>query len=94
MINDPAFAEITLFGCLSYCRRYSDMSVKVTESPTGPQLARAAINDFLGKVFFIERHIVEQRLAGERGCMEPGGDPGCPSNSIRPDHGCLQSVGR
>ena len=64
--EDPAFAEIILCGCLSHCRRYFDKSAKVTESPSGQQLARVAIKDFLGKVFFIERQIEEQCDARQR----------------------------
>ncbi|MEJ0035185.1 MAG: IS66 family transposase [Gammaproteobacteria bacterium] len=64
--EDPAFAGMTLFGCLTHCRRYYDKAAKVTESPSGQQLARVALKDFLGKVFFIERQIDEQRQARER----------------------------
>ena len=64
--EDPAFAGMTLFGCLTHCRRYYDKAAKVTESPSGQQLARVALKDFLGKVFFIERQIEEQRQARER----------------------------
>jgi transposase len=63
---DPAFAGMTLFGCLTHCRRYYDKAAKVTESPSGQQLARVALKDFLGKVFLIERQIDEQRQARER----------------------------
>jgi len=61
------FAAMTLFGCLTHCRRYYDNSAKVTESPSVQQLARVALKDFLGKVFFAERQIQEQRAARERG---------------------------
>lgn len=64
--EDPAFAGITLCGCATHCRRYFDKSAKVTESPSGQQLARVAMKDFLGKVFHIERQIEEQREARER----------------------------
>lgn len=64
--EDPAFAGMTLFGCLTHCRRYYDKAAKVTESPSGQQLARVALKDFLGKVFFIERQIEDQRQARER----------------------------
>lgn len=64
--KDPAFAGMTLFGCLTHCRRYYDQAAKVTESPQGQQLARKALKDFLGKVFAVERHIDEQREARER----------------------------
>jgi Transposase IS66 family len=53
-------------GCLTHCRRYYDKAAKVTESPSGQQLARLAVKDLLGKVFLIERQIEEQREARER----------------------------
>jgi transposase len=65
LAEDPAFAAMTLFGCLTHCRRYYDKSAKVTESPSVQQLSRVALKDFLGKVFFIERQIQEQREARE-----------------------------
>lgn len=64
--KDPAFAAMTLCGCLTHCRRYYDQAAKVTELPSGQQLARVALKDYLGKVFFIERQIDEQRQARER----------------------------
>lgn len=64
--EDPAFAAMTLCGCLTHCRRYYDRAAKVTELPSGQQLARVALKDYLGKVFFIERQIDEQRQARER----------------------------
>jgi transposase len=64
--EDSAFAAMTLCGCLTHCRRYYDRAAKVTELPSGQQLARVALKDYLGKVFFIERQIDEQRQARER----------------------------
>lgn len=64
--EDPAFAAMTLCGCLTHCRRYYDQAAKVTELPSGQQLARVALKDYLGKVFFIERQLDEQRHARER----------------------------
>lgn len=64
--EDPAFAAMTLCGCLTHCRRYYDQAAKLTELPSGQQLARVALKDYLGKVFFIERQIDEQRQARER----------------------------
>lgn len=66
LAEDPAFEGLILCGCLTHARRYYDKSAKVTESPSGQQLARVAIKDFLGKVFFIERQIEAQREARER----------------------------
>jgi len=64
--EDPNFAQMVLCGCLTHCRRYYDKAAKVTESPSGQQLARVAIKEFLGKVFLVERQIEEQRDARER----------------------------
>jgi transposase len=64
--EDATFAAMMLFGCLTHCRRYYDKSAKVTESPSVQQLSRVALKDFLGKVFFAERQIQEQREARER----------------------------
>jgi transposase len=64
--EDPAFAAMTLCGCLTHCRRYYDQAAKVTQLPSGQQLARVALKDYLGKVFFIERQIDEQRQVRER----------------------------
>lgn len=64
--QDKHFGAMTLCGCLTHCRRYYDQAAKVSESPSGQQLARVAIKDFLGKVFLIERQIDEQREARER----------------------------
>lgn len=64
--EDSAFAAMTLCGCLTHCRRYYDQAAKVTQLPSGQQLARVALKDYLGKVFFVERQIDEQRQARER----------------------------
>jgi len=64
--EDPNFAQMVLCGCLTHCRRYYDKAAKVTESPSGQQLARVAIKELLGKVFLVERQIEEQRDARER----------------------------
>lgn len=63
---DGAFAAMTLCGCLTHCRRYYDRAAKVTEMPSGQQLAQVALKSYLGKVFFVERQINEQREARER----------------------------
>ena len=63
---DSAFAAMTLCGCLTHCRRYYDRAAKVTEMPSGQQLARIALKDYLGQVFFVERQIDEQREARQR----------------------------
>jgi hypothetical protein len=55
--QDSAFEGMILCGCLTHCRRYFDQAAKVTELPSGQQLARVALKDYLGKVFFVERQI-------------------------------------
>jgi transposase len=66
LVEDPAFEGLKLFGCLTHCRRYYDRADKVTELPSQQSLARVAIKTYLGKVFYIERQIEEQRVAFER----------------------------
>lgn len=63
---EPAFAAMTLCGCLTHCRRYYDQAAKVTEMPSGQVLSRVALKDYLGQVFFVERQIEEQREARVR----------------------------
>jgi transposase len=64
--EDPAFRGLTLFGCLTHCRRYYDKANKVSEMPSSQSLSRVALKEYLGKVFYIERQIEEQREARER----------------------------
>ena len=59
------------FGCLVHCRRYFDKAAKVTELPSGRSLARVAMEDYLGKVFAIERKINALRDQ----CQKDGSDP-------------------
>jgi transposase len=54
------------YGCLNHCRQYFDKAVKVTELPSGRGLARVALEDYLGKVYGIERKVKELRKAAER----------------------------
>jgi transposase len=58
--------KLTHFGCLQHCRTYYHKAVQVTELPSGRNLARVAIEDFIGKVYAVERHIKELREARER----------------------------
>jgi transposase len=58
--------KLTHFGCLQHCRTYYHKAVKVTELPSGRNLARVAIEDYIGKVYAVERHIKELREARER----------------------------
>lgn len=54
------------FGCLTHCRRYYKQAVKVSELPSGRSLARVAIEDFIGKVYQVERQIKTLRERSER----------------------------
>ena len=58
--------QLTHFGCLQHCRTYYHKAAKVTELPSGRNLARVAIEDYIGKVYAVERHIKELREARER----------------------------
>jgi hypothetical protein len=55
--------KLTHFGCLQHCRTYYHKAAKVTELPSGRNLARVAIEDYIGKVYAVERHIKELREA-------------------------------
>jgi transposase len=61
-------------GCLAHARRYFDTAVKVTESPSGKSLARVARDDFIGKVYALERKLKELRKEREAagGVFSPG----------------------
>jgi transposase len=54
------------FGCLQHARTHFHKALKVTELPSGRSLARVAMEDYLGKVFKIERQIKELREHRER----------------------------
>ena len=58
--------RIRHFGCLQHCRTYFNKALKVTELPSGRSLARVAMEDYLGRVFKIERELAELREARER----------------------------
>ena len=58
--------RIQHFGCLQHCRTYFHKALKVTELPSGRALARVAMEDYLGRVFKIERELNELREARER----------------------------
>ena len=58
------------FGCLQHCRTHFNKALKVTELPSGRALARVAMEDYLGRIFKVEREINEQReKAG--GALDP-----------------------
>jgi transposase len=54
------------FGCIQHCRTYFNKALKVTELPSGRALARVAMEDYLGRVFKIERELHELRETRER----------------------------
>jgi transposase len=45
------------FGCLQHCRTYFHKAAKVTELPSGQNLARVALKDHLGAIYGVEREI-------------------------------------
>src|ERR1700693_3823892 len=53
-------------GCLQHCRTYYHKAAKVTELPSGKNLARVAIDEYIGKVYAVERHIKERREEREK----------------------------
>jgi len=58
--------KLVHFGCLTHCRRYYKQALNVTELPSGRSLARVAIDDYIGKVYRVERQIKELREERER----------------------------
>jgi len=58
--------KLVHFGCLQHCRTYYHKAAKVTELPSGKNLARMAIDEYIGKVYAIERHIKELREGREK----------------------------
>ncbi len=58
--------KLVHFGCLQHCRTYYHKAAKVTELPSGKNLARVAIDDYIGKVYAVERHIKELREDREK----------------------------
>ena len=59
------------YGCLAHCRQYFDKAAKVTELPSGRSLARVALEDFLGKVYAVERKVKALRKAAEHNGIAP-----------------------
>ena len=59
------------YGCLAHCRQYFDKAAKVTELPSGRSLARVALEDFLGKVYAVERKVKALRKAAEHNAIAP-----------------------
>ncbi len=58
--------KLTHFGCLQHCRTYYHKAVKLTELPSGRNLARVALEDYIGKVYAVERQIKALREERER----------------------------
>jgi transposase len=58
--------HLTHLGCLQHCRTYYHKSVKVTELPSGKSLARVALEEHIGKVYPVERHIKALREQREQ----------------------------
>lgn len=58
--------KLTHLGCLQHCRTYYHKAAKVTELPSGKNLARVAIEDYIGKLYAVERHVKELREERER----------------------------
>jgi transposase len=58
--------RLTHLGCLQHCRTYYHKAARVTELPSGKNLARVAIEDYIGKVYAVERQIKELREERER----------------------------
>ena len=53
-------------GCLQHCRTYYHKAAKVTELPSGKNLARVALEEYIGKVYAVERQIKELREEREK----------------------------
>ena len=49
--------KLVHLGCLQHCRSYFHKAAKVTELPSGRNLARVAIEDYIRQVYGIERQI-------------------------------------
>jgi len=66
-LYDGVCEELKLLhaGCLAHCRRYFDTAAKVTDAPSGRNLARVARDDFLGTVYALERKLKEMRKERE-----------------------------
>jgi len=67
-LYDPVAEALKLvhFGCLQHCRMYYHKAAKVTELPSGKNLARVAIDDYIGKIYAAERQIKDLREEREK----------------------------
>jgi hypothetical protein len=54
------------FGCLQHLRAYFKKAQKVSELPSSRSLARVAVEDYIGKVYAVEREI--KKLEEEHEC--------------------------
>jgi transposase len=58
--------KLVHLGCIQHCRTYYHKAAKVTEVPSGKNLARVAIDEYIGKVYAVERHIKDLREEREK----------------------------
>jgi len=58
-LYDTVTANLKLIhlGCLQHCRSYFHKAAKVTELPSGRNLARVALDDYIRQVYLVERQI-------------------------------------
>src|SRR5215470_10319417 len=69
IVVDKTRLQILLLICLpdkQHCRTYYHKAAKVTELPSGKNLARVAIEEYIGKVYAVERQIKELREEREK----------------------------
>jgi transposase len=60
-----AALQLEHFGCLQHCRAYYYKARKVSQSPSSRSLASVAIEDYIGKVYAVEKQIKALREAHE-----------------------------
>lgn len=61
-----AALQLEHFGCLQHCRAYYYKARKVSQLPGSRSLATVAIEEYIGKVYAVEREIKALREAHER----------------------------
>lgn len=61
-----AALELEHFGCLQHCRAYYYKARKVSQSPSSRSLANAALEQYIGQVYAVERQIKALREEHER----------------------------
>jgi transposase len=67
-LYDGVCAALSLlhFGCLQHLRAYFKKAQKVSELPSSRSLARVAVEDYIGKVYAVEREIKKLEEEHER----------------------------